>query len=110
VGNDESWTSEYLFVGLRIRPSVWCMPCPYVSDQNDTFFWVRQTFGSDVVSDQEELIDAERIGCVWNYENIWLNCQKDDTINSIQWDLSNESNWKTMAKSAIQVLRKYVAC
>ncbi|XP_069778555.1 centrosomal protein of 76 kDa isoform X2 [Narcine bancroftii] len=102
----------YVCVGTKARrvPHTWVMTC---GTNGDVVFWESLTghryVHRPVNPDDPPLVEQPKrpypyysVGCLFNHQSFYANCQPSDTVELCYFDLSDESKWKPMSTEAIK--------
>ncbi|XP_062896947.1 centrosomal protein of 76 kDa isoform X2 [Mobula hypostoma] len=102
----------YVCVGTKARrvPHTWVITC---GTNGDVVFWESLTgcryVHQPVNPDDPPLVEQPKrvypycsIGCLFNHQSFYANCQPSDTVELCHFDLNDESQWKPMSTEAIR--------
>ncbi|XP_032875313.1 centrosomal protein of 76 kDa isoform X3 [Amblyraja radiata] len=102
----------YVCVGTKARrvPHTWVMAH---GTSGDVVFWESLTghryIHRPVNPDDPPLVEQPKraypycsIGCLFNHQSFYANCQPSDTVELSHFDLNDESKWKPMSTEAIK--------
>ncbi|XP_059832570.1 centrosomal protein of 76 kDa isoform X1 [Hypanus sabinus] len=102
----------YVCVGTKARrvPHTWVMT---YGTSGNVVFWESLTgcryVHQPVNPDDPPLVEQPKraypycsIGCLFNHQSFYANCQPSDTVELCHFDLNDESKWKPMSTEAIR--------
>uniref|UniRef100_A0A8D0HAR7 Centrosomal protein of 76 kDa n=1 Tax=Sphenodon punctatus TaxID=8508 RepID=A0A8D0HAR7_SPHPU len=102
----------YVCVGTKAKgvPHTWVMTC---GTDGSITFWESLTghryIHNPIRPDDPPFVEQPKptypyrtIGCVFNHQTFWGNCQPSDAVEVCVFDLNNESRWKPMSGDAIK--------
>ncbi|XP_068860494.1 centrosomal protein of 76 kDa isoform X2 [Aphelocoma coerulescens] len=102
----------FVCVGTKAKgvPHTWVMTCG--SDGTITFWesltghrYIHRPINPDdppLVEQPKPLYPYRTIGCIFNHQKFFGNCQPSDAVEVCVFDLHNESKWKPMSGEAIK--------
>nr|XP_005996579.2 PREDICTED: centrosomal protein of 76 kDa isoform X1 [Latimeria chalumnae] len=102
----------YVCVGTKGKgvPHSWVLTC---GTDGTATFWESLTghryLHRPIKPDDPPLVEQPRptypyrtVGCVFNHQSFFANCQPSDSVDLCTFDLHNESKWKPMSEEAIK--------
>lgn len=106
--------NAYVCVGTTAKsvPHTWVMACG--TDGTITFWnsltgdrYIHKSNNPDdppLLQQQKPTYPYRTIGCVFNHQSFFANCQPSDAVELCEFDFHDESKWKAMSEEAIMTV------
>ena len=95
----------YICVGTSVEnPHVWVMTRSFLKGNRAITFWESLTGQRYSVDDPRSIKFYQTISCVFNNKKFFGNIQIDEKVSKTNFELENESCWKSMSEELISQL------